>query len=82
MAMVSESIVVQKDDRLIALVYPDMEEVEALGFSPDDIENLMEENRVQLNQLLPPFSKIAEIKIQEKEFAKTPKKSIKRYLYQ
>ncbi len=82
MAMVSESIVVQKDDRLIALVYPDMEEVEALGFSPDDIENLMEENRVQLNQLLPPFSKIAEIRIQDKEFAKTPKKSIKRYLYQ
>ena len=82
MAMVAESIVVQRDDRLVALVYPDMEEVEALGFSPDDIENLMEENRVQLNQLLPPFSKIAEIKIQEKEFAKTPKKSIKRYLYQ
>ena len=82
MAMVSESIVIQKDDRLIALVYPDMEEVEALGFSSDDIFYLMEENRIQLNQLLPPFSKIAEIRIQEKEFAKTPKKSIKRYLYQ
>ena len=82
MAMVAESVVIQDADRLVALVYPDMEETEAMGFSSEDVAGLMEENRIQLNQLLPPFSKIAEIRIRETEFEKTPKKSIKRYLYQ
>ena len=81
MAMVCESIVVQRGDRLVALVYPDKEEAHNLGFDRTDLEGVMEENRQALNSQLPPFCKISEIELQEEEFKKTPKKSIKRYLY-
>ena len=81
MAMVSESIIVQKDDHLVALVYPDMDEAENLGFTDEDLENIMEQNRQNLNAQLPVFSKISAVRIRKEEFEKTPKKSIKRYLY-
>jgi len=81
MAMVSESVIVQHDDRLIALVYPDMEEASNLGFTDEDLANIMEQNRQNLNAQLPPFSKISAVKIRKEEFEKTSKKSIKRYLY-
>ena len=81
MAMVSESIIVQRDDKLVALVHPDMDEAKALGFSPADLETIMEQNRQQLNATLPVYSKLQAIEIHEEEFMKTPKKSIKRYLY-
>ena len=81
MAMVSESIIVQRDDKLVALVYPDMEEAKNMGFSQDDLEGIMEQNRQELNAQLPAYSKISVFELQEKEFMKTPKKSIKRYLY-
>ena len=82
MAMVNESLVIQKGDRLVGLVYPDMDEVKSMGFNDEDLNNIMEQNRQQLNMQLPPFCKISEIKLHDKEFVKTPKKSIKRYLYQ
>ena len=81
MAMVSESIIVQRGDKLIALVYPDMEEAKAMGFTQEDLENVMEQNRQDLNAQLPVYSKIQAFELQEREFQKTPKKSIKRYLY-
>ena len=81
MAMVGESIIVQKDDHLVALVYPDMDEAENLGFTDEDLENIMEQNRQNLNAQLPAFSKISAVRIRKEEFEKTPKKSIKRYLY-
>ena len=81
MAMVSESIIVQRGDKLVALVYPDMDEARAMGFSKEDLENIMEENRQNLNATLPIYSKIQGLELQEREFMKTPKKSIKRYLY-
>lgn len=80
MAMVSESLIVQDEDRLVALVHPDQEEAEAMGFTEDDLRTIMEQNRQQLNTQLPAFCKISEIRLHE-EFEKTPKKSIKRYLY-
>ena len=80
MPMVSESLVVQRDNRLIALVYPDKDEI--VNFGLDELKAVMEQNRNELNQRLPSYSKIAEIELQKEEFAKTPKKSIKRYLYQ
>ena len=80
MAMVSESIVVQKDDKLVALVYPDKDEV--VSFSQQELENIMEQNRKELNEQLPVYSRISAIILHKEEFAKTPKKSIKRYLYQ
>ena len=53
-----------------------------MNFSADDIRNVMEQNRNGLNEMLPAYEKISEIVIQKEEFEKTPKKSIKRYLYQ
>lgn len=82
MPLVNESIILQKGDKLIGLVHPDTEEVNSLGFSQEEIESIMEQNRVELNDTLPPFCKLSSIQIYDKEFAKTPKKSIKRYLYQ
>ncbi|MDY3847503.1 MAG: AMP-binding protein [Prevotella sp.] len=81
MAMVVESLVVQRGDKFVALVVPDKEEMHSLGFTESDVENVMEQNRKELNLLLPPFCQLSAIEIQNEEFAKTPKKSIKRYLY-
>ena len=80
MAMVSESLVIQKDDKLVALVHPDKDEV--VSFSQEELEDIMEQNRKELNEELPVYSRISAIILHEEEFAKTPKKSIKRYLYQ
>lgn len=82
MAMVNESIVIQSDDKLVALVHPDMEEVNNLGFTDEDLENIMEQNRKELNLQMPSFAKVSRIKLHNQEFEKTAKKSIKRYLYQ
>ena len=82
MTMVMESIVVQRDTKLVALVHPDMDEAKNMGFSMDDLKNIMEQNRNGLNEMIPAYEKITEIEILEEEFEKTPKKSIKRYLYQ
>ena len=79
MPMVSECIVVQRDQKLVALVYPDQDEL--MNFSPDELQGIMEQNRQQLNEQLPPYSRLAAIQLQGEEFQKTPKKSIKRYLY-
>ena len=80
MAMVSESIVIQRGDKLVALVHPDKDEV--VNFTQDELERIMEQNRQELNNQLPVYSRISAIELHEEEFAKTPKKSIKRYLYQ
>ena len=81
--LVCESIVIQqKDNRLAALAYPDFDDAYAHGLNDADIERIMEENRVNLNAALPAYSQIARIKIYPEEFEKTPKKSIKRFLYQ
>lgn len=82
MALVSESLIVQSEDKLVGLVYPDHDEASAMGFIEEDIINVMEQNRLELNAILPPFSRLAEIRIHNQEFEKTAKKSIKRYLYQ
>ena len=82
MAMVNESLVIQKEEKLVALIHPDYDEARNLGLSNKDIVSIMEQNRVEINQTLPAYCKITAIKIHEEEFAKTPKKSIKRYLYQ
>jgi long-chain acyl-CoA synthetase len=81
MALVSECIVIQRGEKIIALVHPDYDEATAMNFSTSDLQGIMEQNRKVLNAELPTFSRLAAIEIQEEEFAKTPKKSIKRYLY-
>ncbi len=79
--LVGESIVVQRGDKLVGLVHPDYEEAKSLGLSNDEIKGVMEQNRLQLNQVVPAYSKVASFEVVEEEFEKTPKKSIKRYLY-
>ena len=80
MAMVAESLVVQRGEKLVALIHPDKDEV--VSFSQEELENIMEQNRQELNNMLPVYSRISAIELVDEEFAKTPKKSIKRYLYQ
>lgn len=82
MAMVNESIVVQRNDKLVALIHPDYDEASAMGFTAEDLEHIMDQNRMELNSQMPSFAKISCIQIHENEFEKTAKKSIKRYLYQ
>ena len=80
---VNECLVIQqRDNKLAALVYPDFESAYAQGLSDKDIETKMEENRTMLNAALPSYSQVSEIRIYPEEFEKTPKKSIKRFLYQ
>ena len=82
MTMVTESVVVQDGDKLVGLVFPDFDEAKNLGLNNDDLVNLMEQNRQQLNVILPAYSKLSSIEIHAEEFEKTPKKSIKRFKYQ
>jgi long-chain acyl-CoA synthetase len=79
MPMVAESIIVQRGEKLVALVHPDKDEV--VSFTHEELERIMEQNRNDLNGQLPVYSRIAAIELHDDEFAKTPKKSIKRYLY-
>jgi len=81
LALVGESIVLQREEKLVALVHPDMEEAESMGFSLDDIQKVMAQNLQTLNDMMPGYSKVSDIILHEEEFEKTPKKSIKRYLY-
>ena len=81
LAMVVESIVVQRDSKLVALVHPDQDEAKNLGLTHEDLQGIMEQNLLTINQQLPAYEKLSEIVIHDEEFAKTPKKSIKRYLY-
>ena len=67
-------MVIQSGEKLIALVHPDYDEAQNLGLNADDIKNIMEENRTQLNAIVPAYCKVSEIRIHEEEFEKTPKK--------
>ena len=82
MSYVSESLIVQQNDKLVGLVYPDFDEAFANGLKNSDLDKVMEENRVALNTMLPAYCQISKMKIYPEEFEKTPKKSIKRFLYQ
>lgn len=79
--LVTECLVVQREDKLVGLVYPDFDEAKTQNLSMEHIKKVMEQNRQTLNETQPAYCKLAAIEIQEEEFAKTPKKSIKRYLY-
>lgn len=78
---VAESIVVQKGGKILALVHPDYNLAMEHGLSQEAIGNQMEENLKTLNTMIPKYSQVAAVKIYPEEFEKTPKRSIKRYLY-
>lgn len=74
MTFAMESVVVQRDGKLVGLVHPDFDEVQAMGLSRDDLQSLMEENRVQVNANLPVYCKIAAIEIHDEELKKLRKR--------
>ena len=83
MPYVNESIVIQAlDGKLAALIYPDFELAFANGMTEKQVEEQMEANRVELNKQIAAYEQVARVKIYHEEFEKTPKKSIKRFLYQ
>lgn len=81
MPFVSESLVVERNGRLTALVYPDYEAMDVEGLTSVDLPDVMEGVRKDLNQLVAPYERIDAIQLRANEFEKTPKRSIKRYLY-
>lgn len=81
MSLVNECLVVQRGEKLVGLVYPDQEQIATLGLKAEDIETIMERNRQDINPNLPSYAQLTAIKVMDKEFEKTPKKSIKRFLY-
>ena len=78
---VSECVVIQKGEHLYGLVYTDPEEAKAAKLSAAMLEAQMEENRIELNKIVPSYCRLHAIRLMPKEFEKTPKRSIKRYLY-
>jgi long-chain acyl-CoA synthetase len=78
---VLESVVVQRDGKLVALVYPDNSEAAKKQLAGKNIFEVMEGNRQELNKLIPQYSQVTAMEVVEKEFEKTPKRSIKRFLY-
>lgn len=82
MPHVAESLIVLQKGKLVALIYPDFDESFSNGLTQNDIENVMEHNRIELNAQLPAYAQISKVKIHFEEFEKTAKKSIKRFMYQ
>ncbi|MGM9707253.1 MAG: AMP-binding protein [Prevotella sp.] len=78
---VVESVVVQRGEKLVGLVFPDLDELKAQGLSMHDLDQLMKQNLQELNQQIPTYAKVSALEMRDSEFEKTPKKSIKRYLY-
>lgn len=81
MPFVAESLVVERDGKLVALVYPDFEALDRFEVSLPDMDSTMENIRLELNKLVAPYERISKIVLMPNEFEKTPKRSIKRFLY-
>ena len=82
MLYISETIVIEKEGKLIALIYPDFDTVNAEKLTDEQLTEIMDENIKELNKQLPAYSQISSYKLYNEEFEKTPKRSIKRFLYQ
>ena len=82
MPFINESLIILKDSKLVALVYPDNDEAFAQNMNKAQLEAAIEANRIELNKLLPAYSQITRVKLYPEEFEKTAKKSIKRFMYQ
>ena len=82
MPCVAESLIISQGGKLVALIYPDWEQVDRVGIQHSGIEQLMQQNIDQLNAEMPAYCKVSHFKLYQEEFEKTPKRSIKRYLYQ
>lgn len=81
MPYVSECVIIQKGEKLYGLIHPDFDTARKEGINENDIPAIMEKNRTTLNTILPAYERLSGIVLMDSEFEKTPKKSIKRYLY-
>lgn len=81
MPYVEESLIIKRKNRLVALVYPDFHEMKETGVTYEELEDIMNVNRLEVNMKLAIFEQIGYIELRKEEFEKTPKRSIKRYLY-
>ena len=82
MPFILESLVIERHKKLVALVYADYESLESLGLNhAEHLKTIMDENLKSLNNSVAAYEKVSEIQLYPTEFEKTPKKSIKRYLY-
>lgn len=82
MPFIMESLVIERNKKLVALVYPDYDSLDSLGINtPEHIETVMNENLKNLNKLVANYEQVSKIQLYPTEFEKTPKKSIKRFLY-
>lgn len=81
MAYVQECVIVQRDNKLVALVYPDKAILKAEGLSEDKLGELMDENKAAFNQQVASYEQLSRIELVDQEFEKTPKQNIKRFMY-
>ena len=81
MYCVGESVVVQRGEKLMALIYPDKDTIEKQNISEEELTRIFEQHRRDLNRSIPAYKNVTKFEIHKEEFAKTPKRSIKRYLY-
>lgn len=81
MLYISESLVVDRDHKLVALVYPDYDAMDRDGVTRDQLPAHMDTVKAELNKLVAPYERVSQIEIMVNEFEKTPKRSIKRFLY-
>ena len=81
MAYVNESLVVEREGKLVGLVYPDYDVMDAQGITRDKLPDLMAQVLAELNKLVAPYERLSRIELMANEFQKTPKRSIKRFLY-
>ena len=79
---VQESLIIEKDSKLVALVYPDYEAADAHKIQEQELQDIITKNKDEVNKQLPAYMNISRVKLYPQEFEKTPKKSIKRFLYQ
>lgn len=81
MPLIAESLVLQQGEKIVALIFPDMEEIKEIPLPESDVQALMEQNVAEVNAQIPSFCRISSFRLTDREFEKTSKKSIKRYLY-
>ena len=81
MPYILESLVLQRDNKLHALIYLDSERIKAENLSDEEVNKLIEKNRAEVNKILPEFGRISGFTIQKEEFIKSPTQKIKRFLY-
>lgn len=81
MAYIAESVVISEDNKLIALIYPDYEAIKKENISEEQLLTIIEDTRKRVNERVPDFMAVHKFRLHNEEFAKTPKRSIKRFLY-